>query len=956
MKFIYRGLALAIAVLMCFGCIFVSAKDSSTEASCPEIFEQEIETLYRFGIIDRDAFDPSSKVTRGDFINTVMHLTGLEDTFSPKNTVFSDVTAEDIRSGAIGAAYDMGIVNGYGDGRFGIDDTITGVQAVKIIVSLLGYDVYADSKGGYPYGYINVASDNGVLMGVTVNDSEICSWNVAAKLIYNALFADILQQDTWPEPGYVTVKGENPMTEWMGILSCEGTLCANKYTALNGEEETEDGRFILCNISECDELKTSEIFDSNGTDAENYLGYPLKIYFKKENSRLVVLTWEFADDVREIYVASKDISPSTSKSILYSYDGNKESRFKLSDSPLVIYNGRVENTNLTDTLLKPSYGGVYLTDTDGNNVYDIVRVEDKEIYFVETVASNGVISDFYGNKSFKLPLNDDDVTIRIHSMGKELSFYDIKENNVLSVMKSNDGKYFDIDVSTIKTKARLNEVGDGFIVIDNERFDVADSAKKAIKKLNPGEKTMFYLTNDYYIAGCGGEKSKASQYGYLIVGGITKTGLKESATLRIYEMNGTINEYKIAERVKYKGVRGNADIEDTPSNVLQMMEVFPSSGGASSKTIFCNGLIKYTLNENNEISVIETPQDNTVQAGGTGLSNDVFSLDYSYHREDRYDAYKNFGLLGGMYMVNDTKALRVPSYDDWRRFYDGEKTLGDIERLIYFFSPENDWKNDYKVYDCDVYDVADDRSCAVMVEQFSAEAVTVPKLDLFLVEKFTEKFDSEGVPGKFIYGCYEGKYDSFKVSDSLPKEKYNVHPGDILRVALNAYGEITDIYKIFTLDGENKGNYMKNGYLMCGDEYDVWGNTGERENSATFDAYIHEEGQYNYTSNWNRLHTVMHGRVTQIAGSAFFVNFGFREGDESNSIAERLVVAYKNPYVYYFDEVTETAKVISRYSIDTSNPNQTAVIRNRYYDNYETIIYNRKDDISDVYWVGPFDN
>ena len=88
MKFIYRGLALAIAVLMCFGCIFVSAKDSSTEASCPEIFEQEIETLYRFGIIDRDAFDPSSKVTRGDFINTECILQVLKIRFLPKTLYF----------------------------------------------------------------------------------------------------------------------------------------------------------------------------------------------------------------------------------------------------------------------------------------------------------------------------------------------------------------------------------------------------------------------------------------------------------------------------------------------------------------------------------------------------------------------------------------------------------------------------------------------------------------------------------------------------------------------------------------------------------------------------------------------------------------------------------------------------------------------------------------------------
>lgn len=494
MKILQRGLALFICFVMCLSCTVVFAEETAQEMGC-ETYENEIETLCRFGILDRDTFDPSSKVTRGDFIKTVMYLTGLEDVFAPQDTVFTDVTADDPRSGAIKSAYDMGVVNGYGDGTFGKDDKITGVQAVKIIVSLLGYDVYADAKGGYPYGYVNVASTCGILRDVKVSDSELCSWNTAAKLIYNALFVDIVQQETWPEPGYVTIKGENPMTEWMGILSCEGIVCANRYTALDGENETEDGRFKVCDISECEELKTSEIFDSNGSGAEDYIGYSLKLYFKKENGRLIVLTYEFANEVKEQYIKSVDISSNTEKNVLYTYDGDKETRFKISDKPIVIYNGRFEDISLTASLLKAAYGGVYLSDIDGNNVYDIVRIENKEIYFVESIASNGVISDSNTNKSFKLPLNDDDVTFRIHSGNKELSFYDIKETNVLSVMKSTDGKYFDIEVSDIKTKARLNEIGDGFIVIDGERFDVAEDAKKAIKKLIPGEKkhVLFYL-------------------------------------------------------------------------------------------------------------------------------------------------------------------------------------------------------------------------------------------------------------------------------------------------------------------------------------------------------------------------------------------------------------------------------------------------------------------------------
>ena len=52
---------------------------------------------------------------------------------------------------------------GYGDGNFGPDDTVTYNQAVKMVVSALGFDPMANSKGGWPTGYLVVANTYNII-------------------------------------------------------------------------------------------------------------------------------------------------------------------------------------------------------------------------------------------------------------------------------------------------------------------------------------------------------------------------------------------------------------------------------------------------------------------------------------------------------------------------------------------------------------------------------------------------------------------------------------------------------------------------------------------------------------------------------------------------------------------------------------------------------------------------
>ena len=80
-------------------------------------------------------FDPNRNITRAEFVATVVRGLGLK----PGNGVsaFSDVKQADWYSGAIDAAIEYGLINGFEDGTFRPNDSITREQAMAIVAKAM---------------------------------------------------------------------------------------------------------------------------------------------------------------------------------------------------------------------------------------------------------------------------------------------------------------------------------------------------------------------------------------------------------------------------------------------------------------------------------------------------------------------------------------------------------------------------------------------------------------------------------------------------------------------------------------------------------------------------------------------------------------------------------------------------------------------------------------------------
>lgn len=189
MKIKITALVLMLIMLFNIGAI-ASFDDVDTSGSVGNAITQ----LTNLGIIngfDDGSFRPDETLTRAQFAKIAVHMLGEEKTAASRvtNAVFSDVELSHWASGYINYIAEKGIINGYPDGSFGAEDTITYAQALTILIRLLGYNG-EDVGYKWPEGYITKAQSLEITKGMTFGTYENITRGNAAYVIYNTLLAD----------------------------------------------------------------------------------------------------------------------------------------------------------------------------------------------------------------------------------------------------------------------------------------------------------------------------------------------------------------------------------------------------------------------------------------------------------------------------------------------------------------------------------------------------------------------------------------------------------------------------------------------------------------------------------------------------------------------------------------------------------------------------------------------
>ena len=304
MRNLKKILALALALVMSMSLVSVaSAADFGDDA---EITHSEAaDVLNALGVLEgyEDGnFYPDRVVKRGEMAKIVAYIVnGGKDPVLSGQVSFTD-TANHWARAYIEYCVGLGIIDGYGDGTFRPDATVTATEAAKMLLIAMGYNSDIRNYTGASWSLnVNVdANQKDLYTDLTyINPSNGLDRDATAQMVYNALNAKgVTRGDSISvEDGKVTYHYTDDqytmMYRKLGVIRVEGVVTANEYVTLAASETAsaamEDGKTRIV-VSNADEIPANELTVGAGGDQFNVstgkdeIGKAVAIFVKPASS------------------------------------------------------------------------------------------------------------------------------------------------------------------------------------------------------------------------------------------------------------------------------------------------------------------------------------------------------------------------------------------------------------------------------------------------------------------------------------------------------------------------------------------------------------------------------------------------------------------------------------------------------------------------------------------------
>ena len=776
-------IAIFVALAIMLGCLFCPALALETDTDNEEI-NKAIKLLAALDVLtdynDR-VFKADTLITRGESAAIIVRiLAGNELATATESEGFSDVP-NDWRTGYIALADRLGIMNGYDNNEYGIEEPVTYNQAVKMIVTALGYSYFAQNSGGYPYGYITQAGKLGFTNGIKSSGEAELSRGDFIRMIYKSLTINICEQESFGLDSRHTVRqGRNLLNEKLKVIKAYGVVYANHMTSLfDPAKPTSSAENIMID---------EEIFKIGETGSDKYLGYRVEYYYKENLQDEKVLLYVVpAVNVRETIISGDDISKSlTTKNELVFLKGDLERRLKISSGANVLYNGKPEPL-YTAQDLAPETGNVKLIDNDDDGRYDTVMIESYETYMAESVSDiTNRINFMYpnGKKPDSLagiPLTDDDTVLEVYNNAGIIKYTGIKKYDVLSISRSRNTsgkKYIKILLSTEQVDGTLmatseDKYSDIYTVNNTEYRANKYYAELISEAAALGRMYTYYIDIFGKIAFI--DKSvirsdeSSQKYGYFL--GITEPDLDGVSKVKLFDSTGEMKIIDTASKI-------NFDHEGAGADSLPTERVYDRLTDAGGDPIF--QLIEYGTNPNGHINEIKTAFN--INADLDNVDKNKFTVSGSTYTPNlRFMDNIHFGLK--YFIGADTVVMIIPPDSD----LENDKAFaigGNLLKAQEYYA--------VLAYNLDELSVA-----GVIVVQASASASPGSMDNMYIVEKISDIADADGILRKRLYLNSNGGKLSYDVAEALldtPQklEEFNkIGRGDAIQIVTNSRSEVS---------------------------------------------------------------------------------------------------------------------------------------------------------------------
>ena len=176
----------------------------------------------------------SANITRGAFAKMLVSFSTYRESVGAQGTVgtlYRDVPGSSEWAPYIRIAVQQGWMNGYTDGSFRPDNTVTLEEACAAVLKLLSYKT-TDLTGSFPQAQLNKAQQIGLRDQLTCTQGQAMTYEQCTLLLYNALRANTASGSAYGSSlGFTVVNGQVDTSSVL-LKSRKGPFVAEEGTQL----------------------------------------------------------------------------------------------------------------------------------------------------------------------------------------------------------------------------------------------------------------------------------------------------------------------------------------------------------------------------------------------------------------------------------------------------------------------------------------------------------------------------------------------------------------------------------------------------------------------------------------------------------------------------------------------------------------------------------------------------
>jgi hypothetical protein len=601
----------ALALVMAFALAFsMMAGAAFTDSSSIDTLDA-VNTLSALGIIagfPDGSFKPDQIVTRAEMAKMIYVLknAGRDDGavyFKSSVNAFYDVKGH-WAEGYVNYAYSLGIIAGKGNGIFDPDAAVTGLEAAKMLLVVLGYKAETEGLVGSQWAIKTaaLAQSSHLFDKYAAGLGEGAPRQFAAQMIANALDAAIIQynSDGVAETQYdSTNKAITLGSRTVSTKTVEGILEANEYYAYNATSGVGDGKISF----KAEGATTAAVFNFDAAD--ELVGQKVKVMYKDDDSTTGLSSSDTVVGVAALSsndvvtftkgdIDTETIASAATDEIKMKTTGTK---YKIATYIYFVQNnyGNASTTQQYAALKNNSADTITLIDSNADGYYDVVKVMSKVFTRVTAVGTENI--GFLDGGNLKIADNtfysgiakDDFVFVTRNYIAATVtdSKHNVVEKATATTAKLGgrnsagdlyvNGAYVSVDKAAIGTYAKAK------VDFFWDRFTAPDPADYALNDTPALDKDLdIYMNGKYWVAA----KGVASSDKYCVLTDVETSGFSPAG--KILFSDGTKGTYTLQEGKLWVG-----DNKVAPATLESV----------SGKTPDKNMVYKYTINSSNEIKL-----------------------------------------------------------------------------------------------------------------------------------------------------------------------------------------------------------------------------------------------------------------------------------------------------------------------------------------------------------------